>query len=126
MKRLFVIAFAASSLLRPSLVLCMEVTGDVRVELLSAGCCVSKYSSSDVTLRAVLAEDCDGCVDISLSPHSVFSKPSSYAPETATYAIDLSVAPAWDGACASAATYMGIDLSTTLRARVLSSIVIRR
>jgi hypothetical protein len=70
MKRLFVIAFAVTSLLRPSLVLCVEATGDVRVEFQEATCCVSEHAVPDITFRAASAVDCDGCIDVGLATNS--------------------------------------------------------
>jgi len=80
MKTLLVIAFAASSLLRPDLVLCMEPTGDVRMERQEATCCDSEHSVPDVVFRAQSTDDCDGCIDVALATHSLLTKRSSHAP----------------------------------------------
>ena len=80
MKKLLVIVFAASSLLRPDLVLCMEPTGDVRMERQEATCCDSEHSTPDVVFRARTADECDGCIDVALATHSLLTKRSSHAP----------------------------------------------
>jgi hypothetical protein len=74
MKRILVIAFAVSSLLKPSLVLCVESGGDVRVERPSALCCESSAASLPLALDHSATDDCDGCLDFSLATHSLTSK----------------------------------------------------
>ena len=92
MKKILVITFAASSLLRPSLVLCMETTGDVRVEHLKTLCCVSQSSASSLAVDAAAASECDGCLDISLSMHSLACKRTPVAPAAAGLALVLPAA----------------------------------
>jgi hypothetical protein len=84
MKSLFVVAFAVSTLLRPSLVLCMEQSGDVRLERQEAVCCESEHATADVVFSARTADDCDGCLDVALAMDSLRFKrvapPSPTAP----------------------------------------------
>lgn len=74
MKRILVIAFAVSSLLKPSLVLCVESGGDVRVERPSAMCCESSAESLPLAIDYAATGDCDGCLDFALATHSLTSK----------------------------------------------------
>ena len=74
MKQILVLAFAVSSLLKPSLVLCVESGGDVRVERPSADCCESSAESSPLAIDNSSTDDCDGCLDFSLATHSLTSK----------------------------------------------------
>lgn len=121
MKTLLVLAFAVSSLLRPSLVLCMESTGDVRVELQDAFCCESEHASSDITFSAKTAEDCEGCLDLSLSTHSLSMKRlSTPAPSAAAVLVLPVVTELARGMLA--ATTNGVDIPRT---RILSTTVIR-
>jgi hypothetical protein len=94
MKKLLVLTFAISSLLRPSLVLCMETTGDVRVEYRETYCCASQPSAASAALDAATANDCDGCLDVSLSTHSLVHKRVSNAPTTVPFMLVLPVAAA--------------------------------
>lgn len=79
MKRILVLAFAVSSLLKPSLVLCVESGGDVRVERPSADCCESSAESLPLAIDYSLPDDCDGCLDFSLATHSLKSKRTTAA-----------------------------------------------
>ncbi len=74
MKKFLVIAFAISSLLRPSLVLCMEPTGDVRVEYQESLCCDAESGVSTPRLDDAPRNDCDGCLDVVISTHSIATK----------------------------------------------------
>ena len=74
MRILLAFLLATSSLLRPSLVLCLEPTGDVRVELQEAICCEAPGNASDPGVDAEGLEDCDGCLDVLLATHSLASK----------------------------------------------------
>ena len=120
MKTLLVLAFAVSSLLRPSLVLCMESTGDVRVELQDAFCCESEHASSDIAFSAKAAEDCEGCLDLSLSTHSLSMKRlSTPAPSAAVLVLPIVA----ELACGmQVVTSDGVDIP---RARILSTTIIR-
>jgi len=89
MNKLLVITFAISSLLRPSLVLCMETTGDVRVEYRETFCCASPTPASSPSLDSAAANECDGCLDVSLSTHSLAFKRTSAAPVAAGLAFVL-------------------------------------
>ncbi len=121
MRKLLVISFAISSLLRPSLVLCMEPTGDVRVEYQEAICCSSEHAVPDITFRAIPAGDCDGCIDVGLATHSMTLKRVSYAPAAAPVAL---AAPAYrtEASVAPRAT----TLVEPLPFRIVSTTVIRR
>jgi hypothetical protein len=123
MKKLLVLAFAISSLLRPSLVLCVESTGDVRVEYQETYCCVSQLSASDAAIDSPTANGCDGCLDVSLSTHSLVHKRVSNAPQTASFVLVL---PAASFAQDSSAlvTHAPADFRTVLH--TLSTTVIRR
>ena len=79
MKRILVIAFAVSSLVKPSLVLCVESGGDVRVERPSAVCCESSAESLPLAIDHSPPDDCDGCLDFSLATHSLTSKRTTAA-----------------------------------------------
>lgn len=121
MKTLLVLAFAFSSLLRPSLVLCMESTGDVRVELQDAFCCESENASSDIAFNARAAEDCEGCLDLSLSTHSLSMKRlSTPAPPAAAVLVLPMVTELARGMLAVVSN--GVDIPRT---RVLSTTIIR-
>lgn len=89
MKKLLVLTFAISSLLRPSLVLCMESTGDVRVEYQETYCCVSQTPASATAIDASVPSDCDGCLDVSLPTHSLMLKRVSSAPATFVFVLPL-------------------------------------
>jgi hypothetical protein len=122
MKRLFVIAFAVTSLLRPSLVLCVEATGDVRVEFQEATCCVSEHAVPDITFRAASAVDCDGCIDVGLATNSRLLKRVSYAP--AAPVVTLFAVPLYRAdAFAVPRTPTPVE---SLHIRVVSTTVIRR
>jgi hypothetical protein len=123
MKKILVITFAISSLLRPSLVLCMESTGDVRVEYQETYCCVSQPSASDAAIDFPTASDCDGCLDVSLSTHSLAHKRASNAPQTAPFVFVLPVASFAQGSAALVA-HAPADFRTVLHS--LSTTVIRR
>lgn len=123
MKKLLVLAFAISSLLRPSLVLCVESTGDVRVEYQETYCCVSQLSAPDTAIDFPLANDCDGCLDVSLSTLSLAHKRASNAPPTAPFVLVLPVA-SFAQHSAVLTTHTPADFQTTLRS--LSTTVIRR
>ncbi len=79
MKRILVIAFAVSSLVKPSLVLCVESGGDVRVERPSAACCESSAESLPLAISPSTPDDCDGCLDFSLATHLLTSKRTTTA-----------------------------------------------
>lgn len=74
MKQLLVIAFAALSLSRPSVVLCVQHDGDVQVGHQAT---ISRTPGDDASSFAVAslpAEASDNCLDVSLSTHSLASK----------------------------------------------------
>lgn len=121
MKTLLVFAFAISSLLRPSLVLCMESTGDVRVELQDAFCCESEHASPDIAFSAKSSEDCDGCLDLSLSTHSLSMKRLSTPAPTASAVLVLPIFTELARGMLTVASD-GIDVPRT---RTLSTTIIR-
>jgi hypothetical protein len=69
MRRLAAYAFLCSSLLRPSTVLCIEPTGDVRVEY--GTCCLAESSSQPMTIAGEAAGDCSDCRDVAISAPSL-------------------------------------------------------
>ena len=105
MKRILVLAFAVSSLLKPSLVLCVESGGDVRVERPSADCCESSVESLPLAIDHSAQDDCDGCLDFSLATNSLTSK--------RTTAADLCVSCALASVCVARC-----DAASALLARI--------
>jgi hypothetical protein len=120
MKKLIALTFAASCLLRPSLVLCVETSGDVRVEYQETQCCADGSAASDLGLHERGADECDGCIDFSLTTHSLLKRTAASTPPTFVFALD--VAPAATTVTASIAG----DAMLTIHSRVLATTVIRR
>ncbi|HXV12639.1 MAG TPA: hypothetical protein VEC56_00405 [Candidatus Krumholzibacteria bacterium] len=122
MKNLLLVAFVASTLLRPSLVLCMEPTGDVRLERQEAVCCESEHATADVAFSARTADDCDGCLDISLAMHSLtLKRVATPNPPTMPYFV-LPVVPL----LATSTTHArSTETLNGLHSLILSTIVIR-
>ena len=79
MNRILVIAFALSSLLKPGLVLCVEAGGEVRMERPTAICCEATTEQLPLSIEHSTPDDCDGCLDFSLIPHSLTSKRTAAA-----------------------------------------------
>ncbi len=123
MRNLFVVAFAVSTLLRPSLVLCMEQTGDIRLERQEAVCCESEHASADIAFSARAADDCDGCVDVNLAIHSLTLKRVA-TPSPSAVPFFVMPAPAQAPLARSLAT-ISIDAHHAIQSLVLSTIVIR-
>jgi len=124
MKRLFIIIFAVSSLIRPSLVLCMEATGDIRVEYQQTSCCAAYETTSDIALGGTSADDCEGCLDFSITTQSRLKRVSN-VPTPAPIAIVL---PVVSVACISMLVVdrTANDSQAMLHSRILSTTVIRR
>jgi len=71
MKKLAAYAFLCASLIRPNGVLCIEPSGEVRVEFGGTVCCVGEASSEYAALADEPADGCTDCRDIALSAHSL-------------------------------------------------------
>ena len=125
MRILLAFLLATSSLLRPSLVLCVEATGDVRVEWQEAiTCCESDPASADATVDAASADECDGCLDVLLATHSLASKRASIDVSLFPIAITFDLVPDWNRVLASTLC-AGRDAAHTDHSSRISTTVIR-
>jgi hypothetical protein len=120
MKKLFAFTFAASCLLRPSLVLCLEPSGDVRVEYQETLCCVGETAASDLALDERAANECDGCLDFSLATHSLLKRTAESAPPSFSHVLHIAPAPTMH------VVAVVNDAPLTLQSRVLAATIIRR
>jgi hypothetical protein len=77
--RLFAFALFASSIaFPPGWVLCMEPTGEVRVESAGIACCADEAApSGDRAVTAPGPDDCDGCRDVAVSQSALRSTRSA-------------------------------------------------
>jgi hypothetical protein len=73
MRRLAAYAFLCSCLIRPSGFLCIEPTGDVRVEYGTSACCVNPGPTGSAGITGEAAGGCDGCLDVAISTPSLSS-----------------------------------------------------
>jgi hypothetical protein len=120
MKKLIAFTFAVSCLLRPSLVLCFEPSGDVRVEYQETLCCADETSPSAVGLEESHADECDGCMDFSLTTHSLLKRTVDTLPISFAHAFQVVPATATTVSC------VVDDAPLTIHSRVLAATIIRR